>query len=65
MDQELRKLLAELVDALDAVIVAMQVEHGGQKPPGEADYSLKQAIHRVNMLRRAVQALDESRERGA
>lgn len=50
----MRKLLAEVVEALDAILVATQLNPG---PAGgdRADYAVREAVKRVNRLRRALQ----------
>lgn len=52
MDEETRKLLEEVVEALEAVLLAAQLEERDRRG---ADYALREAIRRVNRLRRAVQ----------
>jgi len=53
-DEEMRKLLAEVVEALDAILVATQLNPG---PAGgdRADYAVREAVRRVNRLRRTLQ----------
>ncbi|MGE5594562.1 MAG: hypothetical protein ACM3S1_00855 [Hyphomicrobiales bacterium] len=54
MDEETRKLLGEVVEALEAVLIAAQVEQEGRSRKG-ADYAVREAIRRVNRLRRSLQ----------
>lgn len=54
MDPELRRVLNEMVEAIDAILVALQVEQKAAAPQ-EADFGLKEAIRRVNRLRRTIQ----------
>lgn len=52
MDDETRKLLDEVVEALEAVLIATQVE---QSPGhGDPDFALREAVRRVNRLRRSI-----------
>jgi len=54
MDVETRQLLAEVVEALDAILLAAQLE---PRPAGRrhADYVVREAVRRVNRLRRTLQ----------
>ncbi|MCK9518080.1 MAG: hypothetical protein M0R74_03470 [Dehalococcoidia bacterium] len=54
MDEETRKRLGDVVEALEAILVATQLE---ANPEGrkESDYAVREAVKRVNRLRRTLQ----------
>jgi hypothetical protein len=54
MDPEMRQVLSEMVEAMEAVLVALQVEQKDAPHP-ESDFSLMEAVRRVNRLRRTIQ----------
>ena len=53
MDEETRKLFAEVVEALEAVLITAQLEQ--QHDAKGADYAIREAVRRVNRLRKALQ----------
>jgi len=54
MEPELRQVLSEMVEAIEAVLVALQVEQKDAPHP-ESDFGLMEAVRRVNRLRRTIQ----------
>jgi hypothetical protein len=54
MESELRQVLNEVVEAMEAVLVALQVEQKDVPHP-ESDFGLMEAVRRVNRLRRTIQ----------
>ncbi|MCC7364663.1 MAG: hypothetical protein IT303_09840 [Dehalococcoidia bacterium] len=56
MDEETRQLLREVVDALDALLIATQLE--GQAGLPGPDFALREAVRRVNRLRRSIKESD-------
>jgi len=64
MEPELQQVLSEMVEAIEAVLVALQVEQKDVPHP-ESDFGLMEAVRRVNRLRRTIQeTLGESPEAG-
>lgn len=57
-DGDVRALLAEMVEALEAVLMTAQVAPE-EFDRGEADYAIREAVRRVNHLRRALNGRDE------
>ncbi len=58
MDEDLQRMLSELVEALEAVVVAIQVERsGGAQGTPASGYSLMEAVRRVNLVRRSISQL--------
>lgn len=55
---ELRAILVEVAETLEAVIIALQAERAGNEP----GYVIREAVRRVVQLR---QHLDSLEERGA
>lgn len=56
--EELRGILVEVAETLEAVIIALQAERAGNEP----GYVIREAVRRVVQLR---QHLDSLEERGA
>jgi hypothetical protein len=56
--EELRSILVEVAETLEAVIIALQAERAGNEP----GYVIREAVRRVVQLR---QHLDSLEERGA
>jgi hypothetical protein len=54
MDEETRKLLGDVVEALEAILVAAQLEPDAEGRK-QADYAVREAVKRVNRLRRSLQ----------
>ncbi|GMV85183.1 MAG: hypothetical protein AMXMBFR80_10390 [Dehalococcoidia bacterium] len=52
--EELRVILLEVAETLEAVIIALQAERGDQ----EASYVIREAVRRVVQLRQHLDALD-------
>lgn len=50
MDPETKRLLANVVDALDAIVVALEIEST------DAQYPREEALRRVNTLRKSLAA---------
>ncbi len=62
MEPELRQVLGEMVEAIEAILVALQVEKK-DVPHAESDFGLMEAVRRVNRLRHTIQeTLDDSPE---
>jgi hypothetical protein len=55
VDDEIKRLLSETVEALEAILVAVQLE---PQSPG-SDYALNEAVRRINHLRRNVEMPDQ------
>ncbi|MDZ7728378.1 MAG: hypothetical protein U5Q44_09415 [Dehalococcoidia bacterium] len=53
MDPETRRLLENVVEALDAIVVALEVEASADA------YPRSEALRRVNMLRKSLSAIGE------
>jgi hypothetical protein len=51
MEDDIRQLMAEAVGAMDAILVALQVETRGER----STYPLDEAVRRLNRLRRAIE----------
>lgn len=52
MDEQTRKLFAEVVEALEAVLITAQIEQPDDTR--RADYAIREAVRRVNRLRKAI-----------
>lgn len=52
--EELRVILLEVAETLEAVIIALQAERGDQK----TSYVIREAVRRVVQLRQHLDALD-------
>src|SRR5690606_34722035 len=55
MDPEIRRLFLETVEALEAVLVTMQLEEGNRDPK-ELEYARTEVLRRVVELRRAIES---------
>lgn len=56
MDEETRKLLIDMAEAIEALLVALQVQQAGDD--SSAEYSVREAVRRVNRVRRLLQSLE-------
>lgn len=59
MDPEIRRLFLETVEALEAVLVTMQLELG-EEDRQKSEYAKIEALRRVVQLRKAIEAEDDS-----
>lgn len=57
-EEDVRALLAGMVEALEAVLITAQVAPD-DVDRASADYAIREAVRRVNRLRRAVIGRDE------
>ena len=55
MDRDTRELLIAMAEAIDAVLVALQVQAAGDTDA--ADYTVREAVHRANEFRRAIREM--------
>ncbi|MEX2080573.1 MAG: hypothetical protein WEC33_03070 [Dehalococcoidia bacterium] len=53
MDDETLLFLREIANALDAIVVALQME----APPGDANYGMTEAVRRVNRFRQHLEEI--------
>lgn len=56
MDEETRQLLIDMAEAIEALLVALQVQQAGDA--SGTSYSVREAVRRVNRVRRLLQTID-------